>query len=286
KKKVPIIIDGLNETIESRYFSPIWKNHLGSFETKIEGCENLVLITTCRNSYKDRVWSDSNYKFHYLYGFDDYETIHEAVNKYFNKFKIKADLFFARLEKFREPIFLKIFCEIKNPNWRRGEIVEVNIEEESTYDVFNEYLDQVNRRITNNNHLFRANEPFINNSLSVLSEFLWENDLREIPIDKFYNLIDGDKEYNKDNSKADILINEGLVMTRDIREEIEFVSFTYDMLAGFLIGVRLIERTNNLKYFTSTKFINKIIREKGQHPLYEDVLYALCMLLPKLKNVA
>ena len=286
KKKVPIIIDGLNETIEDRYFSPIWKNHLGSFETKTKGCENLVLITTCRNSYKDRIWADSNANFHYLYGFDDYETIHEAVNKYFSKYLIKADLFFARLEKFREPIFLKIFCEIKNPNWRSGKPVEVNIEEESTYDVFKEYLDQVNHRVTNSNHLLRSNEPFINNSLSTLSEFLWENDLREIPIDKFYTLIDGDKEYDKDNSKADILINEGLVMTRDIREKIEFVSFTYDMLAGFLIGVSLIKRTNHLKYFTSTKFITKIIQEKGQHPLYEDVLYALCMLLPQLKNVA
>tara|TARA_B100000949_G_C14286867_1_gene454741 strand:- start:1286 stop:5629 length:4344 start_codon:yes stop_codon:yes gene_type:complete len=286
KKKVPIIIDGLNETIENRYFSPIWKNHLDSFETKTKGCENIVLITTCRNSYKDRIWADSNVNFHYLYGFDDYETIHEAVNKYFNKYLIKADLFFARLEKFREPIFLKIFCEIKNPNWRSGDTVEVNIDEESTYDVFKEYLDQVNRRVTNSNHFLKSNEPFINNSLSILSEFLWENDLREIPIDKFYTLIDGDKEYDKDNSKADILINEGLVMTRDIREKIEFVSFTYDMLAGFLIGVRLIERTNHLKYFTSTKFISKVIQDKGQHPLYEDVLYALCLLLPQLKNVA
>lgn len=286
KKKVPIIIDGLNETIENRYFSPIWKNHLSSFETKTNERDNLVLITTCRNSYKNRVWADSNANFHYLNGFDDYETIQEAVNKYFSKYLLKADLFFARLEKFREPIFLKIFCEIKNPNWRSGDPVEVNIEEESTYDIFKEYLDQVNRRVTNSNHLLRSNEPFINNSLSVLSEFLWENDLREIPIDKFYTLIDGDKEYDKDNSKADILISEGLVMTRDIREKIEFVSFTYDMLAGFLIGVRLIERTNNLKYFTSTEFINKIIREKGQHPLYEDVLYALCMLLPQVKNVA
>ena len=152
--------------------------------------------------------------------------------------------------------------------------------------MFKEYLDQVNRRVTNNNHLLRSNEPFINNSLSVLSEFLWENDLREIPIDKFYTLIDGDKKYDKDNSKADILINEGLVMTRDIREEIEFVSFTYDMLAGFLVGIRLIERTANLKYFTSSEFIKKIVQKNGQHPLYEDVLSALCVLLPQLKSIS
>ncbi|MBN3582995.1 hypothetical protein JYB64_11415 [Algoriphagus aestuarii] len=286
KKKVPIIIDGLNETVDNRYFSLIWKNHLSSFVTKAVTFKNLAFISTCRNSYTQRIWADSNDNFHYLYGFDDFETIREAVSKYFTKYNLKADLFFAPLEKFREPIFLKIFCEIKNPDWRNGKTVQVNIEEESTYEVFKEYLDQVNKRLNNDSHLLKNNEPFIFNSLSLLSEFLWHNDLREIPIDEFYKLIDGDKEYEKDNSKAELLINEGLVMTRDVREDFEFVSITYDMLAGYLIGIRLIESNVNLKYFISSEFIDKIIQEDGQHPLYEDVLNALCVLMPQLKYVS
>jgi len=287
KSKIPIIIDGLNETTFNRHFSSIWKNHLSSFISKTSTFKNLIVITTCRNSYKNRIWEKTNNKnFHYLHGFDDYETIREAVNKYFKRYNLKADLFFAPLEKFREPIFLKIFCEIKNPNWKTGEIVEVNIEEESTFDIFNEYLNQVNKRVTANSHLLKDNEPFIFDSLSLLSDYLWENNAREIPIQEFYGLVDDGKEYQKDNSKAEILIHEGLVITRDIREDFEYVSFTYDILAGYIISENLIKRKQSLMYFVSNDFIEKIKQENEQHPLFEDVLSSLCLLLPLFKETS
>jgi len=286
KCKIPIVIDGLNETTYNRFFSPIWKNHLGSLITKISQTKNLVIVTTCRSSYTGRIWNDSTGNtFNYLYGFEDYETTLEAVNKYFKKYKLKADLFFAPLEKFRDPIFLKIFCEIKNPNWETSNEVGVNIEEESTYDIFNEYLNQVNKRVTQNNHLLKANETFISNSLAILSNHLWKNNLREIPVKDFYNLIDGNKPYEKDKSKAEILINEGLVVTRDMRDKQEYISFTYDILAGYMISENLIRTNQNLQYFTSREFIDKIIQDNGQHPFFEDVISSLCLLLPQLRQI-
>jgi hypothetical protein len=285
KCKIPIVIDGLNETTFNRLFSPIWKNHLGSFISKISQSKNLVIVTTCRSSYKKRIWNETTDKrFNLLYGFEDYETILEAVNKYFKKYKLKADLFFAPLEKFGDPIFLKIFCEIKNYNRKASDEVQVNIEEESTYDVFNEYLNQVNKRVTQNNHLLKTGEQFISESLSILSNHLWKNNLREIPLTDFYSLIDGNKPHEKDRSKAEILINEGLVVTRDMRGQQEYVSFTYDILAGYIISENLIHSNQNLQYFTSIEFIEKIIQDTGQHPFFEDVISSLCLLLPQLKQ--
>lgn len=287
KCKIPIVIDGLNETTFNRLFSPIWKNHLGSFISKISQSKNLVIVTTCRSSYTERIWNETTDKrFNFLYGFEDYETILEAVNKYFKKYKLKSDLFFAPLEKFRDPIFLKIFCEIKNPNWKTSGEVEVNIEEESIYDVFNEYLNQVNKRVAQNNHLLKTGEQFISESLSILSNHLWKNNLREIPVTDFYSLIDGNKPYEKDKSKAEILINEGLVVTRDMRDKQEYVSFTYDILAGYMISENLIHSNQNLQYFTSKEFIEKIIQDTGQHPFFEDVISSLCLLLPQLKQIS
>jgi len=286
KCKIPIVIDGLNETTSNRLFSPIWKNHLSSFISKISKTKNLVFITTCRSSYTHRIWDNkAGMEFHSLDGFHDYETIAEAVNKYFSKYKLKADLFFASLEKFRDPIFLKIYCEIKNPNWRSGNEVKINIEEESDYDVFKEFLSQVNKRVTQNNPLLRANEPFIPESLSKVSAYLWENNLREIPLQEFYLLIDGDNPYEKDKSKAEILINEGLLVTRDIRDYEEYVSFTYDILAGYIISENLIKTNDDPQYFTSIEFKKKIIQDKEQHPLFEDIIASLCLLLPQLKDV-
>ncbi|KGN71761.1 hypothetical protein [Porphyromonas sp. COT-108 OH1349] len=281
---IPLVIDGLNETISNRLFSPIWKNHLPAFISKVLQTKKLVVITTCRKSYAERVWEKiSTNEFHYLYGFDDYETIHDAVEKYFSKYQLKADLFFASLEKFRDPIFLKIFCEIKNPDWKTSNEVAVNIEEESTYDVFTEYLSQINKRVTSNSPILRTNEQFISNALDKLSTYLWSNDVREIPINEFCELIDNNINYEKDKSKADILINEGLVLTRDMRDNSEYVSFTYDILAGFMIAESLINNHPN-SFFTSKRFIQKIICKRKQHPLFEDVISALCLLLPQIKQ--
>lgn len=285
--QIPLVIDGLNETTSNRLFSPIWESHLSGFISKVLQTKNLVVVTTCRNSYIERIWdNDSKIGFHYLYGFEDYDTIHDAVGKYFAKYKLKADLFFASLEKFRDPIFLKIFCEIKNPDWENSEEIAINVEAESHYDVFNEYLSQVNKRVTRNNPILRTNEPFIAEALNKFSNYLWNNNLREIPTEDFYNLIDSTPQYEKDKSKADILINEGLVVTRDMREKSEYISFTYDILAGYMIGESLIKSHTDLSYFTNEEFIQKIINGDGQHPLFEDVISALCLLLPQLKQTS
>lgn len=283
KTRIPIIIDGLNETTYNRLFSDIWVNHLSSFINRISHKKNLVLITTCRTSYSERIWNDTTgSQFHTLDGFEDIATINDAVHKYFSKYKIKADTFFASLEKFSDPIFLKIFCEIKNPYYLKSSEVSVNLEEESTYDIFNEYLSQINQRVTKEHPLLRSGENFIFSNIKKLSIYLWENQLREIPLDEFYNIIDGTNAFEKDKSKAEILINEGLVFNRDIRVEQEFVSFTYDILAGYMISKTLIENHSSTSYFVSNGFISKI----KPHPYLEDVATSLCLLLPQFKKNA
>lgn len=285
--RVPIIIDGLNETISQRLFSPIWTNHLQAFINKVLQRKNIVIITTCRGSYANRIWDDiTKEEFHHIYGFRDNETIQEALGKYFQKYKLKSDMFFAPIEKFSDPIFLKIFCEIKNPNWRSSSEISVNLEEESSYDVLNEYLRQINSRVTKNNPILKSNENFVSTALKKLSNYLWENNLREMSVEDFYKLIDGEASYEKDKSKADILLHEGLVISRDIRSTVEYISFTYDVLAGYMIAENLIDNHSNLSFFKSSKFINKVFFPVGQHPLFEDVVAALCLLLPQLKNTS
>ncbi|NQY06706.1 MAG: hypothetical protein HRT68_11105, partial [Flavobacteriaceae bacterium] len=139
---------------------------------------------------------------------------------------------------------------------------------------------------TKNSPILKGSELFITESLAKFSNYLWTNNLREIPIKDFYNLFDGTEQYEKDKSKADILINEGLVVTRDMRAKQEYISFTYDILAGYMISENLIRINKNLKYFISSEFINKIIQDDGQHPLFEDVITSLCLLLPQIKNIS
>ena len=284
--KIPIIIDGLNETTNNSAFSKIWECHLSSFISQISKANNIVIITTCRKSYKARIWKDSlsEDKFCYIEkGFENYETVEEAVKKYFVKYKLKSNFFFPFLKKFENPIFLKIFCEIKNPNYLLNEEIEVNVTEESLYDIIESYLKQINKRVTLNHPLLRENEKFIFESLDRLAEYLWIENKREIDIKTFHKLIDGDNPYKKDFYKADILINEGLVFTKDIRGEGEFVSFTYQVFSGYFVAISLI-KVHEPEYFVSHEFVDKLFKEDKEHPLYDDIINSLCLLLPKFKN--
>ncbi|GMA99151.1 hypothetical protein [Pelosinus sp. IPA-1] len=281
KVKIPIIIDALNETTYNGLFSSIWQDHLSSFQKKITNTKNLILVTTCRNSYKEKIWGiDKTIKFVFIDGFTDQETLETAVKKYFTKYKLKADLNFANIRKFKEPILLKLYCEMKNSE--RDNEVEVNLEEESTFDIFNQYILKINKSLTLQHCFLRPNEPFISKSLSIFANYLWENNVREIPIQEYYDLIDGiNQPYNEASSRAEVLIHEDLLINRDIRNDNEFVSFTYDVMAGFFLAKNLMEKYTDPKYFLSFHFAIRIMDDKRQHPLYDDLISSLCILLPK-----
>jgi len=277
KSKIPIIIDALNETTYNGLFSSIWQDNLASFQKKITKTQNLILVTTCRISYKERIWdTDTTTKFNFIYGFGDNETLETAVKKYFHKYNLKTDLTFVDIKKFKDPILLKIFCEMKKS--KENKEIEVNLEEESTFDIFNQYILKTNTSLTAKHSFLRQNEPFISRSLSTFTKYLWDNNVREIPIEKFYALMDGNQPYNEAYSKADVLIHEGLLLSRYIRRENEYVSFTYDVMAGFFIATNLIKK-HNPKYFFSFNFATRIMDYKSQHPLYDDIMTALCILL-------
>ena len=280
--KVPIIIDALNETVFGRYFSTIWKTHFNSLANKISLTKNVVLITTCRTSYKEEIWDATRSNaFHYLDGFMGYEITKEAIEKYFNKYLIKTDLTFANISRFQKPIFLKIFCEIKNPEWTIGKEVFVNIETNSNNDLFTAYFDKVNQKVVRENHFLRPRERFIQESMEKIARYLWENNLREIPVNDFHVLMDGNNPYRQGESRADILINEGLVLTRDFRHNEEFVSVTYEIIAGFIIADYLVRILGVDYLIPEGPFHQKVNRAAQPHPLYENIIGELALLLPQ-----
>lgn len=285
KVRIPVIIDGLNETVHNKLFSTIWKTHLPTLSSKIKRFQNLVLITTCRKSYKDEVWPNSNARsFHNLNGFEGYGVTKEAIEKYFKKYHITADLSFSYLDSFKKPIFLRLYCEIKNPNWQSGIEVEVIIDDDSSNSLFETYFAQINTAVTLKSHLLRKNEQFIQTNLSKIARYLWENSAREIAIEDYFELIDGSGHYNEETSRADILIREGLIITRDLRSEKEFISITYELMSGYLIAKYLIDNISEEDLLPHSDFHKKISSETEQHPLYENIIEELALLFPKHKQ--
>ncbi len=298
--RIPLIIDGLNESVHNGTFSNIWDFGLKGFVQEIVQTENLVLITTCRTSYKDAIWKEvsprediirgkiiwkdkDSLNLTYADGFNPSEEVEPAVKKYFKAYKITANLTLASLSQFGHPIFLKIFCETKN---REREIEkEIYVGEETLFEVFEEYLEQCNKAICD--RLKRHPKTIIiQSALNKMAEYLWQHSSREIPFEELVRIVDDQPREHLDwpSSKTHAIESEGLLVYRDWTGVGEVMHFTYDLLGGYLIAKYLLEKADGdvQGYINSEEVVGALFSEDHQtlHPMHEDISRCLAALLP------
>ena len=297
--RIPLIIDGLNESVHNGTLSKVWELYLEGFISEIADIKNIVLITTCRTSYKEVIWKEAtpkefNWKkltweendspnWVYAYGFDRYEEVEPAVEKYFNAYKIKADLTGAPLAQFEHPIYLKIFCETKNRE-RKTE-VQVYVGEQTLFEVFDEYLEQCNEAVCTRLGI-RQGTPIVQPILNEIVKHLWQNRSRNIPVEELVKLTDNQllSDLNWPLSKARAIEAESLLVCRDRWEGKDAMSFTYDLLGGYLIAKYLVEQAagNVQAFLNGEDVVTLLFGENHQilHPLQEDICRCLAALLP------
>ncbi|NOT73992.1 MAG: ATP-binding protein [Cyclobacteriaceae bacterium] len=294
--RIPLIFDGLNESLGvDGKFNRRWKDDLDGIEAQITAYPNLVLFTTSRTSYRKAIW-ERNWQineegFHEVYGFNDQADIQEMVGKYFSKYKIVSEITYLSLQQFRKPLLLKIFCETKNH--RKQDVVHVTLGLDSIYDIFEAYISTCDVRIFE-----KLKEQYgpINTIKKVASKSIlgigkafWESDIRGITFENFKLIVDAkiDEDFWKSKSKA--LLDEELLLLRDWADDHEYVGFTYDLMAGYVIASYLIyhysDDINTL--ITSKEFHQKVLKGPANQgdPYHEDILECLSALLPKKKGV-
>ncbi|MCY3627261.1 MAG: hypothetical protein OXG88_06435 [Gammaproteobacteria bacterium] len=299
RTRIPLIIDGLNESTHNGTFSNIWELGLKGLVREITQAKNLVLITTCRESYKEDIWKEGTLKefnwkkliwedkdslnLVYTDGFDPYEEVEPAVEKYFNVYKIKADLTAAPLAQFRHPIYLKIFCETKNSERKTEK--EVYVGEQTLFEVFDEYLEQCNEAVCARLGL-RRETPVIQPILNKIAEYLWQNCSRNILVEELVKFTDNQllSDLNWSSSKAHAIEAEGLLVCRDRIEGKDKMSFTYDLLGGYLIAKYLVDQaTDDVPGFLNNEeIVTLLFGENHQtlHPMHEDISRCLAALVP------
>ena len=297
--RIPLVIDGLNESVHNGTFSKVWERGLTGLVQEIAAINDLVLITTCRTSYKETIWKDATPKEYiwtkliwkdndspnlvYASGFDPYEEVEPAVEKYFNAYKIKADLTAAPLAQFKHPIYLKIFCETKNRERKTEK--EVYVGDQTLFEVFDEYLNQCNRAVCERLGL-HPKTIIVQSALNKMATHLWQNRSREIPFEELVQIVDGQLREHLDwpSSKTRAIESEGLLVYRDWVGVGEVMHFTYDLLGGYLIAKHLAEQAADdvQGFLNNEEIIALLFGENYQtlHPMHEDICRCLAALLP------
>lgn len=107
-----LCIDALNESTDRK----LWRSHLHAFAARLADYPNIRLIVSCRDDFasltlptpiaerREPSWSFIDHE-----GFG--ENIFEAVASYFSGYRIRSRHFPPLLAEFRNPLFLKTFCE-------------------------------------------------------------------------------------------------------------------------------------------------------------------------------
>ena len=279
--RIPLIIDGLNESTHNGAFSNVWRLSLKGLVQEIAQTKNLVLITTCRTSYEKAIWEDEDPPNRvYAYGFDT-EEVEQAVDKYFNEYKIKADLTDAPLTQFEHPIYLKIFCESQNRD-RKVE-KQIYVGEQTLFEVFEEYLNQCNRAVCN--RLERhPNTSIVQPALNKMAEYLWQNRSRDIPLDELVHIVDNQSREQLDwwSSKTCAIVAEGLLVCQDWSEDKDVVYFTYDLFGGYLIAKYLIQQATDDGQGFLQRAVSRLFGEENRalHLLLNGLIKCLTKLLP------
>ncbi len=282
RARIPLTIDGLNEATCNGKFSRVWQGLPGLIQ-EIGQLKNVVLITTCRSTYQDAIWSDnkpSNIK--YANGFN-VEDVEKAVEKYFSFYKIKGDLTATPLEQFQHPIYLQIFCKSKNAE--RIEEKHIYVGEQTLFEVFEDYLNLCNRVISERLGL-RRGTPVVTQALLKIAKRFWQPMERSIPLTDLAEIVDGQPldTLNWEQSKTNAILDEGLLVCRDWGTNGEFVFFTYDLFGGYLIAKYLIEQAENniQRMVQSEEIIAALFSDNFRrlHPLYNDIGRCLAALIP------
>lgn len=273
EQKVPIIIDGLNESVPT---AKIWKDPLADIIYDMKSFDNLLLITTLRESYVQQVFGKTSFfevENHYkIEGFSNY-NINDAVTKYFTKYNISTKGQYNQ-NLFKNPLLLKMFCVANQGS------SNAIINQSSIYKSIDNYISNLVLKIADGDPVNKSN---IIQSIESISKELWDNNARTIFYpDKYISLIKGNNGPFV-GSIAHSMMDEGMFFIRNITDDNEVIQFTYDMVGGFCIAKYYLLKNKDeseIKNFMQSDEFKKLIPSDDYHPLAEDILKAILYLIP------
>jgi len=298
---LPLVIDGLNEAEDPRE----WKILLSTIKVTLEQYPNVLFICTLRSGA-----SKSERENHYMYNDEDEDSypfvkqclpdnttileipdfgddIGDAIEKYFDFFKIKAQPNIALRRFLSHPLTLRIFCEVSNPT--RKDPVGMEAIPRTLATLFEKYVELAACRIEELSPFHcRYHQADIIGYLDKLGKALWDNNARSINQFEFRKEINDSNNWN--NSAINFMEQEGLILriTHSNSSEDEIIPI-YDLLGGYLIAKHLIflNGRNTIESWLKSKSVKSALGKdySARHPLRDDIIRFLVALLPQYHNV-
>lgn len=274
-RRLPIVIDGLNEAEDPRD----WKSLLAPLQAMLQSTCHVVVICTLRSAFVPEALPEGTAQID-LPGFD-HDTKH-AVSQYFTYYKIDATDVELPWGLLQHPLTLRMFCEVTNPERLR----RVGVEQMpgSLTALFDRYLDQVAERIAElspRSQRYYASD--VRSALDRLGLSLWNEQSRSIDLAEL-RLILGDQSRPWNESIVRALENDGvLIRVPGNRSSQGRDAVVFDALAGHLVADSLLNKFGGHieSWITDIDVVKAFWGDSSdRHTLASDILSGFVGLVP------
>lgn len=297
-RRLPIIIDGLNEAEDPRR----WKSLVASFDETLRRYPYVLLVCTVRTEeFADECLPLDVRRLDIP---DLGEDTSEAIGRYFEFFKINSADADLPMELLGNPLTLRLFCEVTNP--RREKLVGVEAMPGSLAALFERYVEKAAERIyelSPQSHRYYPSDTTI--AITELGISLWEANSRGMEEKEFRTRI-GDQSRSWDHSLIRALQHEGLILrgpgwnaNTQIGHQLRTlgvgsgtsdsgeirVAPVYDLFGGHIIADALATRSGGtgMQSLLADPDVQKKLHGEyaHRHPLADDIVTSLAAILPR-----
>ncbi|MXX47636.1 MAG: hypothetical protein F4Z38_04895 [Chloroflexi bacterium] len=276
--RIPVFIDGLNESEDPL----IWSDLLASLQVHLQRYRHVLVVVTLRDQQDDEeaiVLPEDCIHIH-LEGFA--RLTDTAVQKYFGFYKIKPGYVRLPLDRFANPLFLRIFCEATNAR-REHEVYPERIPA-SFHAVFDSFRDAAIGRLVSQPGGHRWSADSIRDALDKIALALWNDNSRSMEFGKIQKLI-GEEAVEWTLSLARALRDEGILgVERGLGRKGRTV-FLYDSFAGFMVASALlaqVDRRDFSTWITAELTSGQLQADsRNAHPLADDIRKAIVAFAPR-----
>ena len=273
-QRIVIFIDALNEGGGKA----LWSNYIVSFINQIKAHSWLGLVLSIRTTYIKAIFGDNNVGGILRLTHRGFENrSFDAIKLYFRNSNITLPSVPLLLPEFKNPLFLKMFCEGLHTNG----LTKIDEGMQGLSSVINLFIEGVEKKLSFNKKNYAPELNVVSEAVNALIDYQVEHLDTEVPLDKAIKLTDGVRTSQFGNGELLYELVSYGVLTRNMRyrgdgkyEEVVYLS--YERFNDFLTAERLLEKTDDIK-----KTISLMLGEDRMLWYYAGIFEALAIIIPE-----
>ncbi|MEZ9807576.1 AVAST type 2 anti-phage system protein Avs2 [Vibrio cyclitrophicus] len=282
-KRFLIFIDAINEGNGNNF----WEDNINSFVDEIKCFDWIGLVMSIRTTYKDLTISyeklnRNNFEIHKHFGFKDVEK--KTINMFFDFYNIERPSSPNLNPEFKNPLFLKLFCEGLNKNGLNKVPRGFN----GISKIHSFYIGGINKSLSSpKKYNYDPHFNLVNDALNELIKVKQANNNKTISLrDAHLAVKSVVQDYVNDNNFLNALINEGVLKKDKVYcedgtiDEVVYISFEkFDdhLTVNYLLGD--IENIEN--EFKTGGLLKSYFNDEHDFYYNQGIVEALSIQLPE-----